>query len=110
MLSRIGSRARRPSPAMIVACIALVVAMAGTGYAALKLPKNSVGTKQLKKNAVTGKKVKPHTLRASDVKAGQSAPPANLIGIDAAKLGGIAPAGFVHGGGRLISAQFTGTQ
>jgi hypothetical protein len=43
---------RRPSGSMVVAFIALLVAMGGTGYAAIALPKNSVGTKQLKKNAV----------------------------------------------------------
>ena len=46
---------RKPSPALIVAILALIVAMAGGAYAAA-LPKNSVGPKQLKKNAVkTGK-------------------------------------------------------
>ena len=34
-------RARSPSRAMIVAMIALVVGMVGTGYAALKLRKNA---------------------------------------------------------------------
>ena len=46
---------RKPSPALIVAILALIVAMAGGAYAAA-VPKNSVGPKQLKKNAVkTGK-------------------------------------------------------
>jgi hypothetical protein len=61
-------RLRRPSPALIVAILALVVAMAGTGYAAFKLPNNSVGTKQLKKDAVTGAKVKNGSLEGSDLK------------------------------------------
>ena len=47
----------RPSPALVVACIALFVALSGFGYAAIKLPRNSVGTKQLKNSAVTGKKI-----------------------------------------------------
>ena len=42
----------RPSPALVVACIALAIALGGTSYAAVTLPRNSVGTKQLKKNAV----------------------------------------------------------
>lgn len=73
-----GLLSRRPSPALVVAVIALVVAMAGTGYAAFKLPKNSVGTKQiknkavntakLKKDAVTGAKVKDQSLSGSDIK------------------------------------------
>lgn len=51
-----------PSPAMVVACVALIVALGGTSYAALRLPANSVGTAQLKKAAVTGVKVKRNTL------------------------------------------------
>src|SRR3712207_6811390 len=64
-------RFRRPSPSMVVALLALFVAMGGTGYAALKLPKNSVGAKQLKKNAVTSAKVKNRSLLARDFRAGQ---------------------------------------
>jgi hypothetical protein len=37
---------------MVVACAALIVALGGTGYAATKLPKNSVGAKQIKRGAV----------------------------------------------------------
>ena len=58
------------SPAMLVACIALVVALGGVSYAAAVLPKNSVGTPQLKKKAVTGAKVKNGSLTAADFKAG----------------------------------------
>jgi hypothetical protein len=55
-----GKRRRRlriPSPAMIVACVALFVALGGTSYAAVTLAANSVGTKQLKNGAVTAAKV-----------------------------------------------------
>jgi hypothetical protein len=48
---------KRPSPAFVVACIALLVALGGTSYAAFSLPKNSVGTKQIKNGAVTGPKI-----------------------------------------------------
>jgi hypothetical protein len=64
-MSKIWSR--RPSPALIVAIVALVMAMAGTTYAATQLAKNSVGTKQLKKDAVTGAKVKNGSLTGSDI-------------------------------------------
>ena len=47
----------RPSPAMVVACTALAIALSGTGYAALKLPRNSVGTKQLRNGSVSNKKL-----------------------------------------------------
>ena len=56
----------RPTPAMVVAVIALFVALGGTGYAALKLPPQSVGKKELKRNAVTTAKVDNNTLRLKD--------------------------------------------
>ena len=49
---------KRPSPSMVVACLALTVSLSGWGYAATVIPKNSVGTAQLKKNAVVAAKVK----------------------------------------------------
>ena len=64
---------RRPSPALVVACIALVVALGGTGYAAIKLPRGSVGTAQLKTGAVTSGKVRDGTLKLLDVAPGQRA-------------------------------------
>jgi hypothetical protein len=64
-------RLHRPSPAMIVALVALFVAMGGVGYAAFRLPNNSVGSKQIKANAVNSGKVKNGSLLAGDFKAGQ---------------------------------------
>jgi hypothetical protein len=61
----------RPSPAMVVACIALAVALGGTSYAAVNLAPASVGNKHLKRNAVTSLKVKDRSLLARDFKAGQ---------------------------------------
>ena len=61
----------RPSPAMVVGVVALIIAMAGTSYAAIKLPANSVGTKQIKANAVVSSKVKNGSLFARDFAAGQ---------------------------------------
>lgn len=52
-------RARRPSPALVIALIALFVALGGTSYAALNtLPRNSVGTAQIKNGAVTAAKLR----------------------------------------------------
>ena len=48
---------RMPSPSMVVACIALTVALGGTSYAAITLPRNSVGTLQLRKDSVTAVKL-----------------------------------------------------
>lgn len=57
-----------PSPAMVIACLALTVALAGTGYAAIRLPANSVGTAQLKKGAVTGAKVKKNSITGTQIR------------------------------------------
>ena len=61
----------RPSPSMAVAFAALMVALGGTSYAIAQLPANSVGTKQLTKNAVNAAKVKDRSLLAKDFKSGQ---------------------------------------
>ena len=50
-------RLGRPSPALVISIIALIIALGGTSYAAFSVPKNSVGSKQLRKNAVTTKKI-----------------------------------------------------
>jgi len=56
----------RPSPAMIVALVALFVAMGGVGYAA-SVADNSVGTKALKSRAVTGDKIAKNTILGSRI-------------------------------------------
>jgi hypothetical protein len=56
---------------MIVACVALLVALGGVGYAAVAIPANSVGTQQLRQNAVVSAKVKDRSLRAVDFGDGQ---------------------------------------
>jgi len=43
----------------VVAYVALFVALGGTSYAALKLPANSVGTKQIKNHSITPIKLDP---------------------------------------------------
>lgn len=51
-------RSYRPSPAMIVALIALFVAMSGTTYAVTRLPSRSVGSSQIKSKAVVTRTLK----------------------------------------------------
>ena len=62
--------AHRPSPALVVACLALFVAVGGSAYAAVSLPANSVGTVQLKNSAVTGAKLAGGSVGAANVRAG----------------------------------------
>jgi hypothetical protein len=65
-------RLRPPSPAMVVACLALAISLSGAAYAvSTALPRNSVGTVQLKNSAVNSAKVRNATLRAADFAPGQ---------------------------------------
>ena len=78
---------------MVVACVALVVAMGGTGYAATLLPKNSVGTAQLKQYAVTLGKINNNARKALRGARGPQGPGAKRIWVDT-KIG--KPDGVVY--------------
>ena len=56
-----------PSPAMVVAITALVVALAGSAYAAFRVPPNSVGSRQLKAKSVTGGKIANATISGGKI-------------------------------------------
>jgi hypothetical protein len=92
--------------ANVISTLCLFIVLGGGAYAATSLPKNSVGTKQLKADAVKSGKVKNGTLKREDAKAGAFVVPSQLGGINAAKLGGIAPGGFVQGAGHLVLKEF----
>jgi hypothetical protein len=94
-----GRRLHLPSPAMIVALTALFLALGGSTYAAITLPAHSVGTKQLKNGAVTGKKVKTGSLLAANFKAGQL--PAGPQG-STGPTGPIGPAGPAGANGNAV--------
>ena len=56
------------SYANVTASLALFIALGGVGYAAIKLPKNSVGTKQLRTSAVKSKEIKNGAVTRRDIK------------------------------------------
>ena len=58
---------RRPSPALVIACLALFVALGGSGYAAINLSKNSVGAKQIRTGAVASSELRNSTIRSRDI-------------------------------------------
>jgi hypothetical protein len=70
-MKRPRGRPRLPAPGTVLAGLALTVALGGTAYAAGVLPAGSVGTAQLKANAVVSSKVKNGSLLARDFKRGQ---------------------------------------
>jgi hypothetical protein len=52
---------------MVVACAALAVSLSGAGYAAIVLPKNSVGTQQLRRDAVRSSKIANNQVTGADI-------------------------------------------
>ncbi len=66
-----GNPYRRLSPAMVVASIALAIALGGTSYAAVTLPRNSVGTRQLRNAAVVAAKIRNSSVTSRKIKNGQ---------------------------------------
>src|SRR3954451_23950596 len=60
---------RRPSFPTVISLIALFVALGGTSYAITKLPRNSVGSAQVKPNALTGADIRNGSLASKDLAA-----------------------------------------
>ncbi len=92
----------RPSPALVISIIALVVALGGTSYAAFRLPKNSVGAAQLKRGAVTGTKLRKGAVSGNKI-ANNTISSANLnmaalgtvpSAANANSLGGVPASGY----------------
>src|SRR6476620_7771496 len=53
----------------VISTLCLFLILGGGAYAAARLPKNSVGPRQIKPNAVSGTKVKNGTLTGADINA-----------------------------------------
>jgi hypothetical protein len=84
----------RPSPAMVIGCLALLLALGGTGYAA---------SQALPRNSVTSVQVKDRSLLARDFKAGQL--PRGAAG-PAGPAGAAGPAGPAGPAGGSASARW----
>jgi hypothetical protein len=59
-------RQRIPQAALVISIVALVAALGGGAYAAVKLKSNSVKTKTIKNKAVTGAKLADVVVRTAD--------------------------------------------
>src|SRR5436305_8175831 len=53
--------------ANVTATLALFIALGGSSYAALKLPRNSVGAAQIRAGAIRSSEVKNRSLRTADL-------------------------------------------
>jgi hypothetical protein len=62
---------RRPSAAIVISSAALFLSLGGVGYAAISIPNNSVGSSQLKNNAVSYKKIQPGAVGLVRANTGQ---------------------------------------
>ena len=88
------SRFRRPSHGTVAAYVALFVALGGTSYAAITLPKNSVGSSQLRNHSVKGVDLGSNSVTASQVKNGSlSAADFRSGSLPAGPAGATGPAG-----------------
>jgi hypothetical protein len=95
-MRKINKRAFRPTPALVVAFVALFAAMGGIGYSAVKLRPNSVKTKNIKVGAVTTDKIADGAVTTPKLAPDAVAPNA-MYAANAAKLGGVAPGGCQKG-------------
>jgi hypothetical protein len=92
-------KALRPTPALVLAFVALFAAMGGFGYAAVKMKPNSVKTKNIRNGAVTTDKIANGAVTtpklAPDAVAPNATNAANAVNAmnaaNADKLGGVAP-------------------
>ena len=71
-MSALSRRIRRPSPALIVAVVALVMALGGTSYAAIKITGKNVANSTLtgldmRNKSLGGKEMKPDTLTGDQI-------------------------------------------
>jgi hypothetical protein len=64
MIDRIRARL---SYANVMATVAVFIALGGSSYAAITLPRNSVGSKQLRAGAVASSEIKNRSIRTTDV-------------------------------------------
>ena len=109
------SRISRPSPALVVASLALFAALGGTGYAAAT---GSIDSREIKNSTIRGKDVKNSSLTGGDVKTsgltGSDVKTDSLTGADINEStlnlpssggGGGGGGGVIVGGSNLVSFQ-----
>lgn len=61
---------RKPSAAIVISSVALFMSLGGVGYAAVAIPDHSVGTNQLRNNAVTANKIRNEAVTYKKIRPG----------------------------------------
>jgi hypothetical protein len=111
-------RIKNISPAMVIACLALVVALSGTSYAAFVLPPGSVTSKQLKNRSIRKVDIGKRTLASLAGKPGPQGPigprgPAGPVGVAGGDLAGRFPNPSIRAGAvtgqKVADDSLTGT-
>ena len=98
---------RRPSPALLIACLALFVSLGGVSYGVAtdfidsrELRDNTIRTQDLRNNDIRGKDIRNSTIRTRDVGAnaltGKDIAESKLLNLNAKTLDGIGLAGLVR--------------
>ena len=100
-------RRLRPSPALVVASLALFIALGGTSYAVTRLPRNSVTTVQVKDFSLLARDFKRGQLRAGPQGPPGPAGPAGPAG-PGAKWALVSPSGAIIAQSGGISARHAG--
>lgn len=94
----------RATYANVVSTLCLFMVLGGGAYAATQLPADSVGTKQLRRGAVTSQKIKDHTIVGQDVDKPRlgSVP----LAANAAELGGLGRDAYLRSNATIGTANF----
>jgi hypothetical protein len=67
MIARLARLRSRLSYANVTATLALFIALGGTGYAAITLPRDSVGAKQIRSKAVRSSEIRNRAIKLRDI-------------------------------------------
>jgi hypothetical protein len=113
-MTRLVNRLRaRLTYANVTATLALFVALGGTGYAAITLPRDSVGSKQVRSNAIRSGDIRNSTIQTRDISKRARAAlrgaqgPAGPVG--PAGPGAITERALVSSNGRQVSGTAVAT-
>ena len=98
---------RLPSPAMVVACAALFVALSGVSYA---FATGSIGSREIRNGSILDRDLKDGTLRGQEFKPDSLGPAAiKEQSLDASKIGPVNNAGIAEGVNRGVVVAVDGT-